>query len=327
MRNQHDTGMKHYLGLDIGGTHSKAGLVDEQGRMIDQFITPTRAEEPAEKMFNDIIHLLYQRQKTWHSIALEGIGVGVPGVLDREKSQIREASNLKRWVGFPLKEFLEAKTSARVRIENDASMAALGEYWAGAGKKYNSMLMITLGSGIGGAIIHQGKVLEWNGFSSEIGHMVINYNGPLCRCGKRGCLETYNGRYGLQRLQQEIIKNPTNKGSEELTELLTPKQLSEKAIHGDPLARQIFTEAGDALGVGISNILNLLRVDAVIIGGGIARAWPGILDRAEKTMKEHTFQVEPNTKLIHPAELGESAGVIGAGMHIFRSSRNSCSEQ
>jgi glucokinase len=314
--------MKHYLGLDIGATHSKAGLMDEQGRMIDQFITPTRAEEQAESMFNDIINLLYQRQKNRHGFTLEGIGVGLPGVLNLEKSKIREASNLKRWVGFPLKEFLEAKTSARVVIENDASMAALGEYWAGAGKRYNSMLMLTLGSGIGGAIIHQGKILEWNGFSSEIGHMVINYNGPLCRCGKRGCLETYNGRYGLQRLQQEIVNRQNTTGHNELNEPLTPKQLSEKAINGDPVARQIFTEAGDALGIGISNILNLLRVDAIIIGGGIARAWPGMLDQAEKTMIDHTFQLEQNTKLIHPAELGESAGVIGAGWHIFRSSRN-----
>jgi glucokinase len=111
-----------------------------------------------------------------------------------------------------------------------------------------------------------------------------------------------------------------------LDKILTPKQLSEKAIHGNPAARQIFTEAGDALGIGIANALNLLRVDAVIIGGGIARAWSGMLHQAEKTMKKHTFQLEPNRKLIHPAKLGDRAGMIGAGLQTFRSSRSTCDE-
>lgn len=315
--------MKYFLGLDIGGTQTKAGLLDSQGRLTDLFTVPTRADEPPEEMFTDIIESLTQRQNNnSDDFVLGGIGIGLPGVLDHKKSRILEASNLKSWVGFPLKEFLETRTSATVLIENDASMAALGEYWAGAGKNYSSMLMLTLGSGIGGTIIHQGKILEWNGFSSEIGHMVIDYNGPLCRCGKRGCLETYNGRYGLQRLQHEIINRQHPTGPEGFDLPLSPWDLSEKAINGNSTARQIFIEAGEALGIGIANVLNIFRVDAAIIGGGIARAWPGMLDQAEKTIKDHTFRTERSKRIIHQAELADVAGVTGAGLHIITSSKS-----
>jgi len=308
--------MKYFLGLDIGGTHSKAGLMDEQGRLIDLFTTPTRAEETPEKMLTGMIESLRKRHGHKHEFVLEGVGMGLPGVLDPEKSMIREASNLRGWIDFPLKEFLQVQTSATVLIENDANMAALGEYWAGAGHQHASILMLTLGSGIGGSIIHQGQILEWNGFSSEIGHMVIDYNGPLCRCGKQGCLETYNGRYGLERLQKKIFNPNTSADSGETVGPLNPRQLSEKAEKGNSAARQVFIEAGEALGIGISNLLNLFRVDAVIIGGGIAGAWPGMLDQAEKTIKNHTFQLEASKKVIHLARLGDAAGVRGAGLRI-----------
>jgi glucokinase len=211
-------------------------------------------------------------------------------------------------------------------MDNDATMAALGEYWRGAGREATSMLMLTLGSGVGSAFVSQGKIMEMNGFSPEVGHMVIDLDGPVCHCGKRGCLETYAGGFGIQRILKETLKSAQEAGGHtdagDLHPSLTPLDLSRKAEEGNHTAREVLFQAGYALGVGISNVLNVFRVDQVVVGGGIANAWDGLYQHAEETIRHQAFRCNTNGALIHKAALGERAGITGAGLSAVHHAAN-----
>lgn len=307
-----------FVGIDIGGSSIKMGIFDEEGQLKKTGSRTTVREEGPMDALRKILSFIdeHLQENEWERLG--GIGLGLPGVLNEGKNYIRESSNLKNWEQFPLKDFLETETGRPVIMDNDATMAALGEYWKGAGREANSMLMLTLGSGVGSAFVSHGKVMEMNGFSPEVGHMMIDLDGPVCHCGKRGCLETYAGRYGIQRILKETLKSAQEAGGHtdagELHPSLTPLDLSQKAEEGNHTAREVLLQAGYALGVGISNVLNVFRVDQVVVGGGIANAWDGLFQHAEETIRQQAFRCRLNGSLIHKAALGESAGITGAGL-------------
>ncbi len=301
----------YYVGLDIGGTEAKMGILGSSGKLLHIERYPMDLGLSPGQTLDEILSRI-EGHLTSKDIA--GLGVGLPGILDEAKTCIKQVPNLPGWEGYPIQEHLQSRVTQKVFLENDASMAALGEHWAGAGKSTDSMLMITLGSGVGGALVYRGQILELNGFSSEIGHMVIDYDGPLCRCGRRGCLETYAGRYGLQRLLAEQIKQNKSGPTCQLKAGATPREISQKAARGYEPARQILRDSGHALGIGISNILNLIRPETIVIGGGIAQAWEGMLEKTEQTIQEHAFKMEKKNLILQKAYLGEMAGIYGAGL-------------
>ncbi len=303
-----------FAGIDIGGTSLKAGLFSEKMEMVARFSTPVDCDLKPETPMDTLIGWL-KSPKVFDKYMLRAVGAGIPGIFDHEKGMLTLAANLPCWVGFPVRDYLKSQLGVPVIIGNDGNMAALGEYHAGSGRELQSMIMLMLGTGVGGAIIDQGQIVEYNGFSGEIGHIIIDMHGAQCQCGRRGCLETMAAKSGLIRMLREALeKEPhPNEAYAKLTDI-TPRDLSRLADEGDEVAMKVYRKSGQAVGIGLANVLNLLRVDGVVIGGGIAGAWKGFFEAIEETIAKTAFSYDPEKIRISKASLGEDAGIFGAGV-------------
>jgi len=305
---------KVFAGIDIGGTSLKAGLFSEKMELLARFSTPVNREDKPKTSVNNLVSWL-QSSEIAEKGKLHAVGVGIPGIFDHEKGMLTLAANLPQWVGFPVRDFLKENLGVQIVIGNDGNMAALGEYHAGSGRELESMMMLMLGTGVGGAIIDNGRILEYNGFSGEIGHIIIDIDGVICQCGHRGCLETMAAKSGLIRMLHETLeKTEYSKGAYANLSEITPLDLSNLAATGDKIAMQVYRTSGTAVGIGISNILNILRLDGVVIGGGIAGAWEGFFKSIEETVAKTVFSYDPEKIKIRKASLGEDAGIYGAGV-------------
>lgn len=305
---------KVFAGLDIGGSSLKTGLFSEKRELLARFSTPVNCDLKPNIPLGALIDWLKSNEITGKYM-LQTIGVGIPGIFDQAKGMLTHAANLPCWVGFPVRDYLRSMLEVPVIIGNDGNMAALGEYHAGSGRELQSMIMLTLGTGVGGAIIDQGKIVEYNGFSGEIGHIIIDINGAECHCGRRGCLETMAAKSGLSRMLREALKKePEESKTYKKYSGITPRDLSEMAADGDGLAMEVFRNSGQAVGIGLSNVLNLLRVDGVVIGGGISGAWEGFFLAIEETIAKTIFSYDSEKIKIRKASLGEDAGIYGAGV-------------
>jgi len=305
---------KVFAGIDIGGTSIKVGLFSEKMQLLGRFSTPVGHDDKPEASLIPLVSWLKSPTIIEKGI-LMGVGAGIPGIFDHEKGMLTLAANLPQWVGFPVRDFLKENLHVSVAIGNDGNMAALGEYHAGSGRELESMMMLMLGTGVGGAIIDNGRILEYNGFSGEIGHIIIDIDGVVCQCGHRGCLETMAAKSGLIRMLHEILEK-TEHSKEAYVQLddITPYDLSMLAEAGDRIAMEVYRKSGHAVGIGISNILNILRIDGVVIGGGIAGAWEGFFEALIEAVAKNTFSYDPEKIRISKASLGEDAGVFGAGV-------------
>ena len=305
---------KIFAGIDIGGTSIKAGLFNEEMSLLKKFCTPVRREDSPEASLNNLIEGIKDSHPGL-SGQLISAAAGIPGIFDQKKGMLSLAANLPKWVGFPVREFLTVHLGVPVSMENDGNMAALGEYHVGSGKEMQSMIMLTLGTGVGGAIIDRGKILEYNQFSGEIGHMIIDMHGAFCHCGRRGCLETMAAKSGLMRLLVKTLQN-TSHSKEHYQDLsrMTPLKLSHLAAAGDPIASEVYKKSGEAVGIAIANVLNILRLDGVVIGGGIAGAWEGFFLTIEETIAKIIFDFQPGKIMVRKASLGEDAGIYGAAV-------------
>jgi glucokinase len=306
--------MKVFTGIDIGGTNMNIGMVSEDGQVLDETVIPTIPEKGPEDALDRIIGSLWQMMSAYpKNTACDGIGIGIPGLLDTKKGCILEVSNLPGWQHYPIIGFLSARLKIPVFIENDANLAALGEYWLGAGQGADNLFMVTLGSGIGGAILAKGKVLKMHPSAGEFGHMIIERSGATCTCGRRGCLETFISKHGFERLFRENLSaHPLSslKGSEAAS--VSPQLLAEHASRGDLMANLIFREAGEALGIALSNVINLTGVSRIIVGGGIANAWDLLQEPVMQSVERNVFKSILSGVSVCKAVLGEKAGFIGA---------------
>jgi glucokinase len=305
---------KIFAGIDIGGTSLKAGLFSESMELLKRFSTPVTREANPEMSVDPLISWLRSPEVT-DSFNLVSVAAGIPGIFDHEKGMLTLAANLPQWVGFPIRDYLKEKLKVPVSIGNDGNMAALGEYHAGSGRELDSMLMLMLGTGVGGAIIDKGKILEFNSFSGEIGHIIIDMHGVDCPCGRKGCLETMAAKSGLIRMLHEALeKSESNRDAYKNLSEISPLELSNLATAGDPIAMEVYRKSGQAVGIGVSNVLNILRLDGVVIGGGIAGAWNGFFKSLEDTVAKTVFSFDPEKIKIRKASLGEDAGIYGAGV-------------
>lgn len=306
--------MNGFIGVDIGGTTINIGFVSESKQLIHEHLIETQPEKGPE----DAIHRisLYIRQMIAASdkkVDFKGIGIGLPGLLDIENGMIIEAANLPGWQGFPVSKSLNALTNIPVFIENDANLAALGEYWMGAGANASNLFMITLGSGIGGALLINGKVFKLHPSAGEFGHMIIEKSGATCTCGRIGCLETFVSKHGFIRLVKEKIPLlPHSALNKYDINSISPQLIAQLALQGDELANAIYHEAGESLGIAISNVINLTGVNLVIIGGGIANAWQSLYQPVMQSVSKNVFKALLENVQVLKASLGEKAGFIGA---------------
>ena len=292
------------IGIDIGGTDTKIGLVDVHNKLLDSVCIPTKAERPADEVIRTVAETALSILDK-NGIAMEqcvGVGIGVPGTVDRKKGIVRYSNNI-RWEDVPLVKEMSTYLPIPVEIANDADCAALGETIAGAGKECSDVVMITLGTGVGGGVVLDGEIYEGRGIGgSELGHMVIVENGEPCTCGRRGCLEAYASATTLKREAKRISKKE-----------LTPSEIFALAKQGDPAMKEVVETYIRRLGLGIVNIVNIFRPQLVLLGGGISGQGESLLVPLRRILREECFGGERgDVPEIEEAVLGNNAGIIGA---------------
>ncbi|MBI5073743.1 MAG: ROK family protein [Nitrospirae bacterium] len=300
---------KYAIGIDLGGTNLRVALVSEDGEIVRKIKKPS--SEPVLDAILSAIDEIKQPE-------IVGIGLGVAGLIDRKRGRVFISPNLHAIEGIDLVREIRHRFNVQVMIENDANVAALGEKTAGAGKGFDNFVLLTLGTGIGGGIIHKGKLLD---VSAEIGHMSINADAEKCPCGNIGCLETYASARAmiakavimLEKDNESILKECC-KGS---IYKITPEDIYRAALEGDALSREILKDAGRFLGVGIANIINIMSPEAIILTGGLVGAWNIYVQEAIKEASRRAFKELFDAVKIIPSSLGDDAGIVGAASLVF----------
>lgn len=301
------------IGIDLGGTNIKGALLDTRGNIIVKDQAATLANAGPEAVAGRISKMISALEAAADSRGMKpvGIGVGVPGQPDPRRGTVVFAPNL-RWRNVPLVDFLRRTTALPVFLENDANVAALGEQWRGAGQGSVNMVMITIGTGIGGGLILNGRLYSGtSGSAGEIGHTIIDPGGPVCSCGRRGCLETLTSATAMVRMAKEAI----DRG--ETTELAKPENLEARDIFmsaqaGDKTAAQIVKTAAYYLGLGLGNVINMFNPDTIVIGGGVSKAGEILFAPLRENAGASALEASAKAVRIVPAELGNDAGCIGA---------------
>ncbi|MBX7243925.1 MAG: ROK family protein [Candidatus Sumerlaeaceae bacterium] len=301
------------LGIDLGGTDCKFGLVDEAGTIVRQIKHPTNLSGGPDGTLDSIAA---QAKDLIGSDSVVSIGMGVPGPMSSREGVVYEAPNLKGWVNVPVKKLLEEKLGIPVALSNDANAAAWGEYWVGAGRDVQSMILFTLGTGVGGGIVLNGELYCGpDDTAGELGHMIINFDGPVCGCGSRGCLEAYASATAMRRAVvagiAAGIKTRINIPQGEETTFGT-RAIYDAAEQGDVFAVEVFRQAGFALGIGAANVINIFNPEMICYGGAVTNAGEWIFGPLRATASANAFNKPASRAKIVRAALGNDAGLIGA---------------
>ena len=306
------------IGIDLGGTNIKVGLVDENYNIVAKATAKTNLPRPAEEICESIVDTVWEALNTAKVTIGEvnSIGIGTPGVANRNSGVVLYSSNL----GFnntDLRTLIKAKLGKEVYVENDANAAAFGEVLNGAGKGCRDVVVVTLGTGVGGGIIIDGKIYTgFNFCGAELGHTVIQYGGRQCGCGRRGCFEAYSSATALINMTKEAMEaHPDSKmwqiaGS---LENVDGKTAFDGMRADDPAAKQVVDAYIEYLGCGLTNIVNTFQPEVLLIGGGICKEGENLTKPLEEFIKRESYCIDPNrsTKL-DIAKLGNDAGIIGA---------------
>ncbi len=308
--------MRNVIGVDLGGTNIRFGLVTEEGEILRRLQAETKSTEGKNKVIAKIKHgidilLVPEKEK------IAGIGVGCPGPLDSRKGIIFEMPNLRGWKRVALKKMLEKEFKLPVKIQNDANCSALGEHWIGAGRDVKTMIHLTLGTGIGGGIILNDQL--WIGRDScagELGHITISLNGPKCACGNYGCIEAYAAAQGIVRRFKERLKAGARSSLKKKIRnekiQLTPRLIYLAAKNGDRLSKTIIEETGQYLGIAIASYVNIFNPEMVVLSGGIAQAGKLLFDAIKKEVKKRALAAMTKNLKIVKSELGDDSGILGA---------------
>jgi glucokinase len=266
------------IGVDLGGTNLRIAAVDEHGSLMEKVTLGTKTILGRDQVLNDMCSTIQQTSAKYQaSGTLLGLGIGVPGIIDIKTGMMRESPNLPGWADYPVRAEIEKRLRAPVILENDANCAALGEKWLGAGRHVGDMLMLTLGTGVGGGVILNGKIWHgMTGMAGEFGHMTVEPEGQACGCGNRGCLEQYASATAVVRMAREAITTGQALGLAKAASSdveFSAKEVYNLAIQGDEGARRIFRRAGRALGISLATLINGLNLEMYVIGGGVSSAW------------------------------------------------------
>ena len=309
--------MKYCFGVDIGGTTVKIGLFTTEGELLEKWEIKTRTENKGEAILPDIAESLKRKmeEKGLAVQEMSGIGIGIPAPVDA-KGVVQNTANLG-WGYKEVKREMEELTGLPVEAGNDANVAALGEMWLGAGKGRENMIMVTLGTGVGGGVIVNGRPLVGaHGAGGEIGHLCVNYEETEhCGCGKTGCLEQYASATGIARLARNRLEK------DDADTVLRGRHLSAKSVfdalkEGDKVAEEIVEEFGEYLGHALANLAAVTDPAVIVIGGGVSRAGEILLGYVEKNFQKKAFFSNKDTEFVL-ATLGNDAGICGAAKLIL----------
>lgn len=303
-----------FLGIDLGGTDTKYGIVDGEGRVLRSAKNPTHGEEGYEKVLNRIAEFAKDLINGYPGVT--AVGMGCPGPLNSRLGIVYETPNLPGWNNVPVQKILEEKIGLPVTLNNDANAAAFGEFWVGAGKEVGSMILFTLGTGVGGGIILDGKLYDGpDTTAGELGHMVINFDGPKCGCGNKGCIEAYASATAIRRDVKQALASGVQTSIEipdGAEDDFGTKVVFDAAVKGDKFAIELFEKVGFYLGVAAGSIVNIFNPEMIAYGGALSNAGDFIFEPLKKTMKEIAFETPAKRCEIRQASLGNDAGIIGA---------------
>jgi glucokinase len=311
-------GKGYCVGVDLGGTNIKAGLLDDQARILCSFSVPTEVDKGNEVVVNNIVGAAERaiREAGVPRDEVVGIGIGSPGPLSHRQGMIINPGNLPSLKNTPIRRIMTERTGIRCTLENDANAAAWGEYWAGAGKGVTDLVMFTLGTGVGGGAIVNGRLIRGyfeNG--AELGHIIVNPGGRRCSCGQLGCVEAYSSAYFLARHAEDLIKagQPSVlKQRMDAGQMLMAEHIVEAAKAGDEVANKVWHDACYYLAVATVTMQHVTNPERVVMAGGLIAAGYFLLEPIRRHFRELTWELLDDFPDIRFATLGNDAGFIGA---------------
>lgn len=310
------------IGIDLGGTNIKAALVDREKGILNQTSIPTEADRGRNHVLDQLAHVA--KDVAGNHDGIIGIGMGSPGIISLDRTTVSNPPNLPGWDVVPISAELKERTGWDCRVENDANLAALGSARFGVGKEISDFIMVTLGTGVGGGIIYNNFLYRGaTGGAAELGHVIIDYNGPFCNSPAQGAIEGYLGQRFLSKRAWDIIKNhsenPLYSTFKDNHEDLDPLALFNAAEEGNQIAIDILADAGEKLGIAIVNYIHVLDIRKVIISGGVAKAGKYIINPAKDAALKRLLNPFKSDFDIVYEHLGNEAAILGAASLAFES--------
>ncbi len=311
-----------FLGIDIGGTTAKVGFVRETGGLLATGKVETRPErgpgDLLEEVMSEARRMAGELGLPWS--AVKGVGVGCAGLVSSRGGVLITSPNLSGWKDVPLGEIIASACDCDAFLDNDANALAYGETCVGAARGKTFGVFLTLGTGVGGGLLFDGKIFRGcNGFGAELGHIVIDPDGPVCQCGNRGCLESFVRSSNIVAVAVEYYRRAGRTADLERMAggnaiAVTPEALSSAASSGDDVAAQVFRDIGRWLGIAVGGFINVFNPQVVVIGGGVAQAGKSLLEPVRHWAGRYAFSASFNSAAIAPASLGENGGLVGAAL-------------
>jgi glucokinase len=301
------------IGIDLGGTNLRAAAVNEHGKMLGKVSGSTPIGAGPEPVMDDMARSVESLREQFGRDRLAGIGAGVPGNIDMDRGVIVGWGNMPAFNGYPVRDSLAQRLGTTIVLENDANAASLGEKWMGAGRGVDDLVMLTLGTGVGGGIIVGGRILHGQiGMAGEVGHITVSPNGNPCGCGNRGCLEKHASATAISAMARLLG----------LGRDVSSDQVYDLAKQGNDRAQQIFRVAGESLGIALAALINIFNFPLYLLGGGVVAAWdffaPAMLAEVERRCFTYRSTLQTAPTRIEPAILGNEAGLYGAAYLPFQ---------
>ncbi|HWR15539.1 MAG TPA: ROK family protein [Terriglobales bacterium] len=329
------------IGVDLGGTNLRIAAVDLDGNLLEKVTTGTQVSKGREFVVGEMTDAIKTlATKFGRSGELVGVGIGVPGIIDKRTGMLRESPNLPGWDDYPVRDEIEKRLSTPVILENDANVAAFGEGWLGAARGYSEVCMITLGTGVGGGLVLAGRIWQgMNGMAGEVGHVTIEPDGHPCGCGNRGCAEQYASATAIVRMAKEEIAAGNAPELEKMAAgpnvEFTSRAVFNLALQGDAAAQRVYDRVGRALGILIGDLINIMNLRMYVIGGGVSNGWQAFAPRMFQELRGRSMvyaatappdecipvgaaskvaskQPPPYRTVVTRALLGSDAGLYGA---------------
>ncbi len=312
--------LQYAIGIDLGGTNVRAGVVSSRGGVLHSLKSPIPKKRTRQTLIQQV-QTLVQELLLWsqkNKIKVKGIGFGCPGILSMEKGIVQQSPNLPEWNNLRLSDFFRKRFHLPFVLENDANAAALGEAWVGAGKKADIAICVTLGTGVGGGIVLNQHLWHGrNGGGGEVGHIVVRDQGKKCGCGNFGCLEQYASATAIVNHAKELLKTNHTRSSLKKLPKLTSQGIFAAARKGDKLALKVTRNAATILGAGLTSLIHIFNPEVIIIGGGVSENGNLLFGPLRREVKRRCFPQMTRRLKIIPAQLGDHAGMIGAARALF----------
>lgn len=330
------SGFKYAVGIDVGATSIKIGLVNSDWQIIERRIIWMERYNTPDKFFASIKDDIDSMLSDWNLVHddLTSIGIGLPGCVDSVNGIVRDLTNIRGWGEVNVHENMKKILGVPSYIDNDVNLMTVGEWIHGAGKGCKDMFCCTLGTGVGGGIVMDGKIYRGSTLcAGEIGHISLFLDGEKCNCGNKGCLERYVGNNAIVKRTVAILDKTPDQGDILLRMIdgdlskLTPKMIFEAAKNGDTVSNFIWKETGYYIGVAFTSLVNILNPEKIVVGGGVAQAGDILFDPIIETVKKYAMPVATKNLKIVPAMLGEDAGIMGAATYSLMRNSNEESVQ